>query len=76
LATVQQYVLSLYQEDPPGMEMSIEKFHRTFWEFTNKPEKRRVVVFDRDNVIVGYAIIVFFWSNKYGWFDATITGLN
>ena len=66
LEIVREYVISLYQEDPPGMEMNAEKFDRTFWEFTNKPDKGRIVVFKRDNLVVGYAIIVFYWSNEYG----------
>jgi GNAT superfamily N-acetyltransferase len=66
LATVRAYVISLYKEDPPGQEMTAEKFDRTFWEFTNKPDKGRIVVFDRANLVIGYAIIVFYWSNEYG----------
>jgi GNAT superfamily N-acetyltransferase len=66
LAIVREYVSSLYQEDPPGMKMNAAKFDRTFWEFTNKSEKGRIVVFERDNLVVGYAIIVFYWSNEYG----------
>jgi hypothetical protein len=62
LARVREYTISLYQEDPPGKEMNAAKFDRTFWEFTNKPEKGRIVVFDRaerittgsrDNLVVG-----------------------
>jgi GNAT superfamily N-acetyltransferase len=70
LEIVREYVISLYRKDPPEREitreMTAEKFDRTFWEFTNKPEKGRIVVFERDNLVVGYAIIVFYWSNEYG----------
>jgi GNAT superfamily N-acetyltransferase len=66
LVIVQNYVLSLYQEDPSAMEMTPSKIQATFWEFTNKPQKGRIVVFEQDNKVVGYAIIVFFWSNEYG----------
>jgi GNAT superfamily N-acetyltransferase len=66
LVMVREHAISLYQEDPPGMKMNAEKFDRTFQEFTNKPEKGRVIVFAREHLIVGYAIIVFFWSNEYG----------
>ncbi|MBO3459501.1 GNAT family N-acetyltransferase [Aetokthonos hydrillicola Thurmond2011] len=66
LVIVQKYVLSLYQEDPPEMGMNSEKFHRTFKEFSNKPEKGLIIVFEQDNTVVGYAIVVFFWSNEYG----------
>ena len=63
---VQNHVLSLYQEDPPGMEMNRQKVENTFWEFTNRSDKGRIIVFDKDNTVVGYAILVFFWSNEYG----------
>ncbi|KAF3884075.1 GNAT family N-acetyltransferase [Tolypothrix bouteillei VB521301_2] len=63
---VQKYVLSLYQEDLLGMKMNSEKIQKTFREFTHKPDKGRIIVFDRDNTVVGYAIVVFFWSNEYG----------
>jgi GNAT superfamily N-acetyltransferase len=66
LEIVREYVISLYREDLPEREMTAEKFDLTFWEFTNKPDKGRIVVFDRDNLVVGYAIIVFYWSNEYG----------
>ncbi len=66
LVIVQKYVLSLYQKDPPAMEMTLPNIQATFWEFTNKPQKGRIVVFEMDNTVVGYAIVVFFWSNEYG----------
>jgi GNAT superfamily N-acetyltransferase len=59
-------MLALYQEDMPGKPMTLEKCQRTFQEFTSKPEKGQIVVFDIDNTIVGYAILVFFWSNEFG----------
>ena len=46
--------------------MNSDKFDRTFWEFTNKPDKGKIVVFEQDGLVVGYAIIVFYWSNEYG----------
>lgn len=64
--TLQNHVFSLYQEDPPTMGMNSEKIQNTFREFTLKPEKGRIIVFDKDNVVIGYAILVFFWSNEYG----------
>ena len=66
LGIVREYVKSLYQKDPPGREITAEKFDRTFWEFTNKPDKGQIVVFSQGNLIVGYAIMVFYWSNEYG----------
>jgi GNAT superfamily N-acetyltransferase len=66
LEIVREYVISLYREHQLVRDLNTEKLDRTFWEFTNKPDKGRIVVFDRDNLVVGYAIIVFYWSNEYG----------
>ncbi len=66
LLMVQNHVLSLYREEPNYLEMTPEKIQNTFQEFTLRPEKGRIIVFDIDNTIVGYAILVFFWSNEFG----------
>ncbi len=66
LPMVQNHVLSLYREDPLGMEIIPLKIQKTFQEFTRRPEKGRIIVFEIDNTVVGYAILVFFWSNEFG----------
>ncbi|MBR8833038.1 MAG: GNAT family N-acetyltransferase [Stigonema ocellatum SAG 48.90 = DSM 106950] len=66
LPIVQNYVLSLYSKDPSGMEMTPKKIQNTFEEFILRPEKGRIIVFDIDKTVVGYAILVFFWSNEFG----------
>lgn len=66
LPSVQNHVLSLYTEDPPGREMNPAKILNTFREFASKPEKGQIIVFDLSNKVVGYAILVLFWSNEYG----------
>lgn len=66
LPLLQQHVLSLYQEDPNFAPMSPDKICQTFREFSLRPEKGRILVFDLNGDIVGYAILVFFWSNEYG----------
>ena len=66
LPIVQNYVISLYRVDPSGMEMTAMKIHQTFQQFTLKRDKGRIIVFEIDNTVVGYAILVFFWSNEFG----------
>lgn len=66
LPMVQNHVLSLYKKDSLEMEMTSKNIHKTFQEFTLRPEKGRIIVFDMNNIVVGYAILVFFWSNEYG----------
>ena len=66
LPIVQNHVLSLYRKELPGMEMTSSKIRSTFKEFTLRPEKGRIIAFEMDNTVVGYAILVFFWSNEFG----------
>lgn len=66
LPMVQNHALSLYREDPQGMEMTPNKIQKTFQEFSLKAEKGHIIVFEIDNTVIGYAILVFFWSNEFG----------
>lgn len=59
-------IFSLYREDPAGESMGEEKIKRTVAEFRKNPDKLNIYLFRRDNINVGYAILVFFWSNEYG----------
>lgn len=64
--TVQDFVLSLYNEDLSETVMMPERVQRTFQELQLRPEKGRIIVFERDHKLVGYAILIFFWSNEFG----------
>ena len=37
----------------------------TYRELTGKPDKGRVIVFESAGRLIGYGIIIFFWSNEY-----------
>ncbi len=66
LAELEQMIVALYQEDPPGEIMSLQKIRGTVQELLSHPEKGDINIFFVDGVIVGYAILVFYWSNEYG----------
>ena len=66
LAEFEQMVLALYQEDPPGEEMSFPKIRRTAQELLSHPEKGNINIFCVDDAVVGYAIVIYYWSNEYG----------
>jgi GNAT superfamily N-acetyltransferase len=66
LPIVQNDALSLYSEDLPGTEMTPEKIQNTFRELTQKPDKGQIIVFEIAQTVVGYAILIFFWSNEFG----------
>jgi len=61
-----EMVLCLYDEDPEGQAISDEKIARTVRESLASPEKLRIVMICADGKIIGYGLLVFYWSNEYG----------
>lgn len=59
-------IVSLYREDPEGEPMDEGKIKSTVGEFRKNPEKISIYMFKQGNECVGYAILVYFWSNEYG----------
>lgn len=62
---LQEMIDALYAAFPghPGKDFRVD---RTWREFNSKPDKGRIVSFEHGGQLVGYAIIVFFWSNEFG----------
>jgi GNAT superfamily N-acetyltransferase len=56
----------LYEEDPAERPVPEENFSRTLFELTAHPEKGTILAIDRDGQIVGYAVLINFWSNECG----------
>jgi ribosomal protein S18 acetylase RimI-like enzyme len=65
-ADLKDMILSLYREDPEGEPIDEEKIRRTIAESRKYPEKLSIFMFCHKNENVGYAILVYFWSNEYG----------
>ena len=65
LVFVQPLVDQLYESDPNTQDVTTD-IAVTFLEFEKRPEKGQLIVFDDGENIVGYCIIIFFWSNEYG----------
>jgi GNAT superfamily N-acetyltransferase len=61
-----EMIRSLYREDPEGEPINEEKIRRTIAESRSYPEKLSIYMLSSGNVNVGYAILVYFWSNEYG----------
>lgn len=59
-------VLELYQEDPSPNPVTQENIARTFQESIQHPEKVQVIVFDLADIVIGYSLLVFYWSNELG----------
>jgi GNAT superfamily N-acetyltransferase len=68
-------VFSLYGEDDHGEVMTEEKIGRTLETFASNPERGGVVLFRFDTEIVGYALVIPFWSNEYGGMIAIVDEL-
>lgn len=66
--------LALFAEDP-GEAMSEDKIRRTLAAFRAEPARGRAVVLERDDALVGYALLSSFWSNEYGGETCTIDEL-
>ena len=59
-------VLALYREDPTGQKMSLRKIRRTVAELCSHPDRGGITIVRAGKTIVGYAVIIYFWSNEYG----------
>ena len=64
LTAVQTMCDRLYETDP-NTSQSRPEIASTFMELSRRPDKGRLIVFQKQEKIVGYGIIIFFWSNEY-----------
>ena len=64
--TVTELIQALAIEDPEGKPYTLEKIHRTFDELTNHQDKGTILVILDNEEIIGYSILINFWSNEYG----------
>jgi len=61
-----EMAFGLYVEDHVGMPMTLEKIKRTIDASIRHPEKIQIVMIRSDDIIIGYGLITFLWSNEYG----------
>jgi ribosomal protein S18 acetylase RimI-like enzyme len=66
MALIESMSLSLYKEDPSLRPMKEEKIKKTIAEAMENPEKLNIVVFLEEKEVIGYALLVFYWSNEWG----------
>ena len=57
---------ALYIEDPVNELITDKKIAKTFKELRRNPCKGKIIIFEKDNVIIGYSVLIFYWSNEYG----------
>jgi GNAT superfamily N-acetyltransferase len=55
-----------YDEEPTEKPFCAENMENTVHELNCHPEKGTVFVIEKGNDLVGYAIVINYWSNEYG----------
>jgi len=63
---IEEMIFSLYREDPEGIAINSDKVHATFARCKAYPEKAKLIAIWHEKELVGYALVVFFWSNEFG----------
>jgi ribosomal protein S18 acetylase RimI-like enzyme len=63
---VTEMMAGLYREDPPQNPVDSENFRSTIRRFLDHRESGQVILFWMQDEIVGYTIIVPYWSNELG----------
>ena len=56
----------LYATDAPRLNVNPEKFPATIDRLLAEPSRGRVLLFMRDDVLTGYALLIPYWSNEFG----------
>ena len=63
---LKEMVLALYKENGYGEKITIQKIKTTINELSVNSMRGAIYIFKRLEKIVGYAILIFYWSNEYG----------
>ncbi len=63
---LKRMIHALYVEDPVNEPITDKKISKTVTELRKQPCKGRIIIFEKDNVTIGYSILIFCWSNEYG----------
>ncbi len=64
--TLADFMRQLYEEDPAERPVPEEHFSRTLLELEQHPERGTILAIQNDDQLVGYGILVNFWSNELG----------
>ena len=63
---IAELMKSLTIEDPEGKPSSPKKINRTFTRLLNHPDNGVIMVLADGAKIIGYGILINFWSNEHG----------
>lgn len=56
----------LYEEDPGYAKIDDSKISNTIHELTKHKEKGKIFIFKSEEKLIGYSILINYWSNEYG----------
>jgi len=59
-------IITLYDEDPGYAEINDSKIKNTINELTKHKEKGEIIIFQSGQEIIGYSILLNYWSNECG----------
>ncbi|MFC1849303.1 GNAT family N-acetyltransferase [candidate division CSSED10-310 bacterium] len=65
-AEIETMVLALYAEDSFGQPMTTQKIQQTIAVLSSQPDRGEILIFTVEQQVVGYAMLIFYWSNEYG----------
>jgi ribosomal protein S18 acetylase RimI-like enzyme len=61
-----ELIKNLYKEDPNEKPASLRNIKKTFDTLAKHPDKGAILVIINNKKVIGYAIIINFWSNEFG----------
>lgn len=56
----------LYKEDLVDEQITDEKISKTIRELDNNPRRGKIIIFEKASIVIGYVILIFYWSNEFG----------
>ena len=56
----------LYDEETEGEQMSDEKIKSTIQFLSDNAQRGKIVVFKDGGLVLGYSILIYYWSNEFG----------
>jgi GNAT superfamily N-acetyltransferase len=59
-------IIKLYDEDPGYVRINDYKIKNTVNELTKHKEKGKIIIFQSGKEIIGYSILLNYWSNEFG----------
>lgn len=59
-------MLALYEDSIQQQQMSPEKIKKTLSVIPNHPQMGKILLFKHQDTLLGYALLINYWSNEYG----------